>query len=566
MTKQPKDKSAEVFNVYKQKLRGTWGKKYEFLDQTYTDYNEPMKLVCDKHGEFISSASEALAFGCPNCKNVGLGRGNSNRVDPNVILKSLQLKYPKFTFPYFDKEYVFSQSRVTVSCHKHGEWQTNTALLQHRSGPTCKHCANESNGKNKRSSTPEFIKKAKVKHGDRFDYSKVDYITSSQNVEIICREHGSFFSLPNNHLRGTTCPKCKYEIQAQAAQIPFEIFLERAKLVHTEYEYSDEGYIGTDGKVKIKCPDHGWFKQIGFVHLGGARCKKCAGRGSRGQEAVLNFISGLGFKTIADYRYGASKQEVDVYLPELKIAFEYNGVYWHSSKYRSNDFHLSKSKGCAAAGIKLIHIFSDEWENRPEVVKQLIRMRLGKADEKIAARKCIISQVPNDVAQLFYNKHHIQGWYGEGENFALTLKGEIVAMMTFTLKLPESDKNQRRLKWELARFASATRVIGGASKILAHARKHLNFTELVSYSDNRLFEGGMYEALGFKLKTKIRPTYTYMKPSEGIRLHKSNFRHSKLARKFGENYDPKLTEKQNCENNGYYQVYDCGLTKWELTV
>lgn len=559
MAGQITNKGMDVFNEYKKKLKGTWGDRYEFMEQPYVNYNTPLKLMCNRHGEFTCSAANALAFGCPRCIDIGLGRGNSNRVDPNIILNRLQDKYPQFTFPYFEAEYVFSQSKITVVCSKHGSWQTNTALLQHRDGPACKQCAIEINGKSKRSSTEEFITKAKVKHGERFDYSKTKYVTSFQDVEVICREHGSFFTLPNNHLRGATCSKCKYEIQAKAAIVPFEVFVGRARLVHTEYEYSDEDYKGTDSEVNIKCSVHGWFKQIGYVHLGGARCKKCAGRGSKGQEELLSYIKNLGFEAVADYRYGSSRQEVDVYVPELKIAFEYNGVYWHSSKYRANDFHFNKFKECEALGIRLIHIFSDEWKNKSEIVKQLIRMRLGKTIERLPARKCSITQIDDNTARSFYNKYHIQGWDGSGENYAL-MNGEItVAVMTFSQRIGET-------QWELARFASSKQVVGGASKLLAHARKQLNFTGIVSYSYNRLFEGGMYKALGFKLKTKIRPTYTYMQPSEDIRLHKSLFRHSKLARKFGSKYDPTLTEKQNCENNGYYQIYDCGLTKWELTL
>lgn len=102
--------------------------------------------------------------------------------------------------------YVNSQTKVCIVCPEHGEfWQTPA---NHIRGNKCPICSNKGRGRIKRSSTEEFIEKAKSVHGDKYDYSKVEYVNSNTNVEIICNTHGSFYQKPLNHLNGQGCPKC----------------------------------------------------------------------------------------------------------------------------------------------------------------------------------------------------------------------------------------------------------------------------------------------------------------------------------------------------------------------
>ena len=134
--------------------------------------------------------------------------------------------------------------------------------------------------------------------------------------------------------------------------------------------------------------------------------------------------------------------------------------------------------------------------------------------------------------------------------------------MTFTGVASVRGTESKEGYFELARYSTAARVVGGASKLFKHATISLQATKVISYSDNRLFSGGMYEKLKFAKVHVTPPSYSYCAPNQTERLHKSHFRHSKLAAKLGNSYNPELTEKANCEAAGYYQVYDCGLTKW----
>ena len=132
-------------------------------------------------------------------------------------------------------------------------------------------------GEIKKTTTPEFIEKAKVIHGNKYDYSKVDYKGNAKNVEIICKIHGPFIKSPANHLKGQGCPICALKERNKKLSSNTEDFIERAKELHGEkYDYSKVNYKNSTTKVEIICPKHGPFLQVHSSHLAGNGCDKCA--------------------------------------------------------------------------------------------------------------------------------------------------------------------------------------------------------------------------------------------------------------------------------------------------
>jgi len=124
---------------------------------------------------------------------------------------------------------------------------------------------------NKNITTEEFIEKIKLVHGDLYDYSNVVYSLSNEKIKIICEEHGEFIQRANDHLNGSCCPKC-----AGVAKLTTEEFIERSKLVHGDlYDYSSVVYSLSNEKVNIICQEHGEFQQTPKLHLKGAGCQKC---------------------------------------------------------------------------------------------------------------------------------------------------------------------------------------------------------------------------------------------------------------------------------------------------
>lgn len=558
--------TAATLQAYRAKLKGTWGISYSVPEQPYHSYDSEMQFNCNLHGYFACTMVEALKSGCPNCiqgLHKGLGRGNSHRVHPDIYLQELTSAYPNLTFPHFKQEYVDSQTLLTAVCLCGNKSRAKSATLKHRKDSYttgCRVCSDKASGVRRRGNLEKFITKATATHGNRFDYSKVVFTASSEPVEVVCKEHGSFWTIPNNHIRGATCLKCKYEKLSQDSQVPFSEFLHRASLVHDLYEYSEEGYAGTDKKVSIKCPTHGWFKQAGYIHLAGAHCKKCAGIGSKGQEDLLEFIRSIGFDVVSDYRYGPSRKQIDVYIPEIKTGIEFNGLYWHSSKYREDTFHKDKQEECKSAGIDLLHLFSDEWAYKQDTIKSILKIRLGKCPYPQPEFR--IEQCSKYQAQRFHSRHNLEVTGVEGISFAAKVDEIVKAVLTLS-----KNRNGRGLPegmLEVSAYSACPDIVA-FSPLFSAAIQSMQPTTVIGYSNNRLSNGDMFEEANFKVVAKIRPSYTYKTPSKDMRIPKSEFRRWKLKRKFGDKYQPNLTEKENCEISGFYQVFDCGMTKWMWT-
>jgi hypothetical protein len=261
------------------------------------------------------------------------------------------------------------------------------------------------------------------------------------------------------------------------------------------------------------------------------------------------------------------KYEIDIYLPELKIGIEYNGLYWHSEKGgRFKDYHLDKLKKSQQAGIRLIQIFSDEWINKNEIVRSKIKNILNLNINKIYARKCEIKEIDSKIKNKFLNTNHIQGTCHSNIRLGLYYNNDIVAVMTF--QKPRiaigRTKNNIEESYELVRYASSVGVVGGASKLLKYFIQTYKPKHIYSYSDNRWTDpnNNMYLKLGFIFAKTSPPNYFYTKDFMS-RLHRYNFNKFHL-KKQGE--DISKTEKEIMTNKKYTRVWDCGNTRYELTV
>ena len=188
----------------------------------------------------------------------------------------------------------------------------------------------------KRLTTEQFIEKAKLVHGDRYNYTLVEYKNTATKVKIICSVHGIFEQRPNDHLNGKGCPECSKEASAKKRQKATEQFIEKAKKIHCDkYDYSLVNYQGNKIKVKIICPVHGIFEQKPNDHLNGKGCKFCAGNTIKATEQFIKEAKRIhGDK----YNYNIAKYVND--RTKLKIICPVHGEF-----EQSPNNHLS-GKGC----------------------------------------------------------------------------------------------------------------------------------------------------------------------------------------------------------------------------
>jgi hypothetical protein len=171
----------------------------------------------------------------------------------------------------------------------------------------------------KKSTTEEFIKKANKIHGDKYDYSLVNYEYSRIKVKIICPEHGEFEQKANNHINGQGCPVCGQIKTNEKLKTNIEDFIKKSNLVHkNKYNYSKVDYKNTGTRVIIICPEHGEFEQFPVHHIKGVGCGKCNGGY---QLTTKDFIerSNKIHKNKYDYsksKYTKAKNKLIIICPE----------------------------------------------------------------------------------------------------------------------------------------------------------------------------------------------------------------------------------------------------------
>lgn len=250
---------------------------------------------------------------------------------------------------------------------------------------------------------------------------------------------------------------------------------------------------------------------------------------------IVNTYNG---EIIQNYRDG--KMEIDVYLPELKIGFEFNGLYWHSNIYKDSTFHINKTNFFKDKEIRLIHIWEDDWNNKQDIIKSQINNWLGLTKNKIHARECEIKILDN--VKDFLNMNHVQGTANSVLKLGLFYNNELVSVMTFDHF--EGRKKMEEGGWNLNRFCNKIgfNIIGGSSKLLNYFVGKYKPKRIVSYADKDWSNGGLYYKLGFNLVSDTRPDYKYI--IDGRRINKSRFRKSGLL--------------------DIPKIWDCGKLKFEI--
>ena len=265
-----------------------------------------------------------------------------------------------------------------------------------------------------------------------------------------------------------------------------------------------------------------------------------------------------------------SGKELDIYIPSKNLAIEYNGLYWHSEISGNKDklYHISKTDECNLLNIQLIHIFSDEWYNSKDIVKNRIRHILQFDKENTTyARNCTLAEISSKQKNVFLKQNHLQGSDNSSIKIGAYNSGELVAVMTFSkprIALGRKNKTISINEYELTRFATSKNVIGISSKLLSYFIKKYIPSKIISYADRRWSTGNLYKVLGFKLISATKPNYWYT--SDHInKIHRFNFRKNVLNKKL-EIFDSNLTEWENMKLNKYDRIWDCGSLKYELVV
>lgn len=187
----------------------------------------------------------------------------------------------------------------------------------------------------KKLTTKEYIDKCCLIHGKRYDYDKVNYISSYVKVEITCRQHGSFWQWPSDHRRGFGCPQCSGKARGNT-----ETYIKKAKKIHGNfYDYSQVTYSSLEDKIVILCPKHGSFELIARHHIYGTAigCAQC--RRSKGEIQTKQWLEDNNIKFVEQKTFkGLGTSRFDFYLLDLNICIEFDGAqHFHLKHQRTRD-------------------------------------------------------------------------------------------------------------------------------------------------------------------------------------------------------------------------------------
>ena len=185
-----------------------------------------------------------------------------------------------------------------------------------------------------------FIEKARKRHGDKYDYSKVEYKDSVTKVKIICPIHGEFEQAPAAHVRGNECPLCANRNRGRLSRRSLEEFISKAREVHGDkYDYSKVEYVNVDTKVKIICPTHGEFEMRPMSHLLGRGCPRCDGRNLTQDDVIKRF------REVHGDKYDYSKVVFKKVHEKVTIICPIHGEFEQTPSK-----HYSKKEGCPKCG------------------------------------------------------------------------------------------------------------------------------------------------------------------------------------------------------------------------
>jgi glutaredoxin len=260
-------------------------------------------FACEYGHEWKAEINTVLNHrsGCPHC-------AKNAKLDTHTINERLKPRDIQMIGPYQG-----TKNSSLFRCLAGHEWEVGLASVLSGNGcPTC-------NIESQRYTTQEFIDLAKAAHGDRYDYSNVDYLNSKKKVEIICKEHGSFWQLPQGHIRGhkSGCRKCAIE----QLRLTADKFAEKSRQKHGDkYDYSRVTYKTNHDKVELICKEHGSFWQLPMNHIQGTGCPGCAVTGfDQTKPGLLYYLAVVTDDNETLYKIGITNLTVRKRFPNVDL-------------------------------------------------------------------------------------------------------------------------------------------------------------------------------------------------------------------------------------------------------
>ena len=429
-----------------------------------------------------------------------------------------------------------------------------------RNGGVHPSCSNYSNEKRKKTNLERY--------GSEYTVSSDKVINKIKQTNH--EKYGTDYPLQNKEILNKTKTTL---LETHDVDNPMFVQEFKTKMVNTKREHGKavegSGYTRVD--TLIDSFGQGWYKQkvVEVVVFNGVDYirneelpkvidyYKNRNEGNRsGLEKQVNdylFQSFPSEEIVVNKKNIISPYELDFYFPNSNVAIEVNGNFYHSTLGgKGKNYHLTKTKMCEEKGVRLIHIFEYEWNEKQEICKSIISSALGVYNQRIYARDCEIREVGSNESKVFLDENHIQGSVNSSYRLGLYYNGELVQLITI------GNSRFKQGEVELLRMCTKkyTQVIGGFSKLT----KHQPYPQVISFVDLAKFSGSAYKSIGFSIVYQTKPSYVYFNPSYGV-VSRYQAQKKRLPKLLGDKYDDSKTEVENMTENRFLMIYDCGTLK-----
>ena len=319
-----------------------------------------------------------------------------------------------------------------------------------------------------------------------------------------------------------------------------------------------ENYINDAQKIIIvECNGCGKQFQGSLRSLQRGKCFFCSPGGSAAQEELAKWVESIGFSVTRNVRKTLGGLELDIFIEDKKFAIEYNGLYWHSHVNKSQGYHNNKTLIADQTGIKLMHVFEDEWRDQRSIIQSMILSRLGVMQITIAARKCTVRSLTKVERKTFFEENHADGDVTSIHSLGLIdINGQIV--YSISIRKPFHKKYNGI---EIARCCPKLNhnVQGGLSRLVKYVKKwskENGYKKIVTYVDHRWGGTGEgYKRSMFKQVYKTPPRFWW-----------TDFENRYNRFKFKADASEGLTEAQVAESAGVVKIWGCENFVLELEI
>lgn len=250
-------------------------------------------------------------------------------------------------------------------------------------------------------SSEEFFRRAMETHEGFYDYSNSVFLGMKEKVSIGCPVHGTFSTLAGKHIQERRgCPSCGRDRAKFSQRVMHQDFFDLAVEKHGYYyDYSDVSLQFFQDDIWVTCPEHGPFQVTASGHIQGRGCPGCRPQGSCPENELSDFIESLGFSVVRNSRKIIAPLELDIVVPDLQVAFEFNGIFWHSEQAgKSPDYHRKKTDAAMGKGYRLFHVYESEWDLNREGVKARISDVLMRKPSKDLSKAYFIHEYNDDYS------------------------------------------------------------------------------------------------------------------------------------------------------------------------